>query len=117
MKANIKDRSEGCPIGIISHKEMIMKNVLLAVLAMLVSATSLADQAQTQNPQQGDQAQKFQEHKQHMLDRMDQRIAALQKARGCVAQAQNKDAVKACLPEHGQGGHDRDHHNRDKGNS
>jgi len=97
-----------------------MKYVLLAVLAMLVSATSLADQAQTQNPQKGDQAQNFQENKQRMLERMDQRIAALQKARSCVAQAQNKDAAKACRPEHeheGYRGCDRDRKDHDRGKS
>ena len=85
----------------------------------LLPAAFAVDQKQPQTEQKGDTAQKFQEHKQRMLERIDQRIAALQKARGCVAQAQNKDAVKACRPEHGDGDHDRDrdHHDRDRSKS
>ncbi len=91
-----------------------MKNVLFAVLVMLVSVAFAADQKQPQTEQKGDQAQKFQEYKQHMLERIDQRIAALQKARNCVAQAQDKESFKACRPEHGDGDHYRDHHDRDR---
>ncbi|MGH8754035.1 MAG: hypothetical protein ACREUJ_09240 [Burkholderiales bacterium] len=83
-------------------------------------AAFAADQGQKQTDQKGDQAQKFQEYKQHMLERIDHRIAALQKARGCVAQAQDKHALKECRPEHKhEGDHhrDRDHHDRDRDKS
>ena len=91
---------------------------IVFALSLLPTAYA-ADQKQPQTEQKGDTAQKFQEHKLRMLERIDQRIAALQKARGCVAQAQNKDAVKACRPEHGDGDHDRDrdHHDRDRSKS
>lgn len=97
-----------------------MKNVLIAVLAMLVSATVVADQKQPQTEQKGDQAQKFQESKQRMLERIDHRIAALQTVRNCAAQAQDKESFKACRPEHEHeahhdGDHDCDHHDRDSG--
>ncbi|HXZ96908.1 MAG TPA: hypothetical protein VEG37_07690 [Burkholderiales bacterium] len=85
-----------------------MIKAFFVAIAMLASTTALADQAQPQTGQKGDQAQNFQERKQHLLERMDQRIAALQKARGCVAQAQDRDAVKQCLPEH-EGYRDRGH--------
>ena len=83
-------------------------------------ATFAADQGQKSTEQKGDQAQaqKFQEHKQRMLELIDHRIAALQKARGCVAQAQDTHAFKECRPEH-EGDHDRDrdHHDRDRSKS
>ncbi len=95
-----------------------MKKALCAALAIFVYATVLADQGQKQPGQTGDQAQKFQEYKQRMLDHMDKKIAALQKARSCVAQAQDKESFKACRPEHEhEGDHDRDHHDRDRGKS
>jgi len=40
----------------------------------------------------------FAERKQHMLERMDQRIQAMQKARECLAQAQDEQAARACRP-------------------
>lgn len=74
----------------------------------LLPATYAADQGQKQTEQTGDTAQKFQERKQHLLERMDHRIAALQKARGCVAQAQDHQSLQACRPEHGDGDQIRD---------
>ena len=101
----------------------MLKHIVFALgivfsLSLLPTAFA-ADQKQPQTEQKGDTAQKFQDNKQRILERMDQRIAALQKARGCVAQAQNKDAVKACRPEHGDGGHgcDREYHDRDRSRS
>ena len=104
----------------------MLKNIVFTLstvfaLALLPAAFS-ADQKKPQTEQKGDQAQaqKFQEYKQHMLERIDHRIAALQKARGCVAQAQDKHALKECRPEHEhEGDHhrDRDHHDRDRDKS
>ena len=94
--------------------------MVFALSLLLLPAAFAVDQKQPQTEQKGDQAQKFQENKQRILERMDQRIAALQKARSCVAQAQNKDAAKACRPEHEHEGcqdRDRDHHDRDRGKS
>ncbi|HUL40679.1 MAG TPA: hypothetical protein VLV32_02050 [Burkholderiales bacterium] len=93
-----------------------MHKVIFVVLAMFMSGAVLA---QTQPPaaQQPNQAQNFQERKQHILERMDQRIAALQKARDCVSQAQDKDAVKACFPKR-EGHHDGgNYHDRGQGNN
>ncbi|HMJ49924.1 MAG TPA: hypothetical protein VK440_05105 [Burkholderiales bacterium] len=87
-----------------------MVKAFFIVMAMLISTLALADQAQPQTGQKGSQPQNFQEHKQHMLDRMDKRIAALQQARSCVSQAQDRDAVKQCFPKHEghrEHGHDR----------
>ena len=101
----------------------MLKHIVFAlgiVFALsLLPAAFAVDQKQPQTEQKSDTAQKFQEHKQHMLERIDHRIAALQKAKSCVAQAQNKDAIKACRPEHGDGDHDRDrdHHDRDRSKS
>ena len=97
--------------------------MLSAVFALsFLPAAFAADQGQKPTEQKGDQAQaqKFQEHKQHMLERIDHRIAALQKARGCVAQAQDKHALKECRPEYeheGDHDRDRDHHDRDQSKS
>jgi hypothetical protein len=99
----------------------MLKHIVFAlgiVFALsLLPAAFAVDQKQPQTEQKGDTAQKFQEHKQHMLERIDHRIAALQKAKSCVAQAQNKDAIKACRPEHGDGDHDRDRDHRDRDRS
>lgn len=99
-------------------KHIVFTLGIVFALSLLPAAFAV-DQKQPQTEQKGDTAQKFQEHKQHMLERIDHRIAALQKAKSCVAQAQNKDAIKACRPEHGDGDHDRDrdHHDRDRSKS
>jgi hypothetical protein len=82
----------------------------------LMSTAFAADQGKQPTDQKDDQA-KFQEKKQHLLDNLDRKIAGLQKARSCVAQAQNKDGLKDCRPEREhEGGRDRDH-DRDRGKS
>jgi len=83
----------------------------------LLPAAYAADQKQPQTEQKGDQAQKFLEKKQHLLERIDHRIAALQKARSCAAQAQDHKSLQACRPERGDHDRDRDHHDRDRSKS
>ena len=98
-------------------KNLVFTFSTVFALALLPAAFS-ADQCKQPTEQKGDQAQaqKFQEHKQRMLEHMDKKIAALQKARGCVAQAQDKNALKGCRPEHEhEGDRDRDHYDRDRG--
>ena len=99
-------------------KHIVFTLSTIFALSFLPAAFA-ADQGKQPTEQKGDQA-KFQEKKQHYLERIDQRIAALQKYRGCVAQAQDKNALKGCRPEHEheyEGDHDRDHHDSDRGKS
>ena len=97
--------------------------MLSTVFALsFLPAAFAVDQGKQPTEQKGDQAhaQKFQEHKQRMLEHLDKKIAALQKARGCVAQAQDTHALKECRPEHeheADHDRDRDHHDRDRSKS
>jgi CHASE1-domain containing sensor protein len=71
-----------------------MNKILLAVLAMLLFAAAYAGQDEAQG-------QKFQEVKNRLLDRLDQRIDALQKAKDCVEKAQDAQALRDCRPDRG----------------
>ncbi|HZR70106.1 MAG TPA: hypothetical protein VFB01_13740 [Burkholderiales bacterium] len=74
---------------------MTKKTIALALA--LIGATSAA-WAQDK-PAEGKPS--FAERKQHMLERMDQRIQMMQKARECLAQAQDDPAARACRPHRG----------------
>jgi hypothetical protein len=72
----------------------VNKNVNAIALALaLAGATGLAV-AQQGKPADGKPS--FADRKQHMLERMDQRIQSMQKARDCLAQAQDEQAARAC---------------------
>ncbi|HEY6862438.1 MAG TPA: hypothetical protein VI319_00950 [Burkholderiales bacterium] len=73
------------------------KKAIILVLALAGASTVATAQ---QPPPQGKPT--FEERKQHMLERMDQRIQAMQKARDCLAQAQDQQAARACR-QHGPG--------------
>jgi hypothetical protein len=77
-----------------------MRKTLFVALALTGAATAFAQQG---NPpaDAGKGQPSFAERKQHMLDRMDQRIAQMQKARDCLANAQDETAARACRPAHG----------------
>ena len=81
-----------------------MKKALYLALALI--GTSTAAFAQQGNPPApGDKGgQSFEQRKQQILQRMDERIQALQKNRDCLAQAQDDKAARACRPERRQRG-------------
>jgi hypothetical protein len=73
-----------------------MNKKAIALALALAGATTVA-MAQQGKPADGGKApQNFTERKQHMLERMDQRIQAMQKARECLAQAQDEQAARGC---------------------
>ena len=76
------------------------KKTIALVLALVgTSGVALAQQGK---PADGGKApQSFADRKQHMLERMDQRIQAMQKARDCLAQAADEQAARACRPARG----------------
>jgi hypothetical protein len=77
-----------------------MRNTLFAALALMGAATAFAQQGNP--PADSGKAQpSFAERKQHILERMDQRIAQMQKARDCLANAQDENAARACRQTHG----------------
>lgn len=84
-----------------------MKRILIA-LVIALPAAAFAQQGQ---PPQGGPVQvdpqKFQERKDRILQGIDRRIDALQQAKSCVQQAQDRAALRACRPERrerGRGG-------------
>jgi hypothetical protein len=80
-----------------------MKKALFA-LALMGAATAAFAQQGTPPADGGKGHPSFAERKQHMLERMDQRIQALQKGRNCLAQAQDETAARACRPAGKEGG-------------
>ena len=70
-------------------------------LALAIMGTTTAAFAQQGNPPAaGDRSgQSFEQRKQQILQRMDQRIQAMQKNRDCLAQAQDDKAARAFRPE------------------
>ena len=79
-----------------------MKNKARAIaLALALVGTSGAVLAQGK-PDSGKTPPPFAERKQHMLERMDQRIQTMQKARDCLAQASDEQAARACRPARGK---------------
>lgn len=80
-----------------------MKKALYLALAIL--GTTTAAFAQQGTPPAGAKSgQSFEQRKEQLLQRMDQRIQALQKNRDCLAQAQDDKAARACRPERRQRG-------------
>jgi len=73
------------------------KTIALALALALAGATHVA----WAQDKPADGRPSFAERKQHMLERMDQRIQAMQKARECLAQAQDEQAARACRPHRG----------------
>ena len=61
-----------------------------------------ATQVQGQ-PQQGQPSQRFEERKAEILGHIAQRLSELQQRQGCVQSAQNHEALRACMPERGEG--------------
>ena len=86
-----------------------MKNKLqaLALALALAGAGGVALAQQGGKPaDSGKTPPSFAERKQNMLARMDERIQTMQKARDCLAQAQDEQAARACRPSRGhEGGH------------
>jgi hypothetical protein len=80
-----------------------VKTTALALALALTGATTLA-LAQQGKPADGKSPQSFADRKQHMLERMDQRIQSMQKARECLSQAQDEQAARACRPHGGHAG-------------
>jgi hypothetical protein len=70
-------------------------------LALAILGTTTAAFAQQGTPPAG---AKSGQRKEQLLQRMDQRIQALQKNRDCLAQAQDDKAARACRPERRQRG-------------
>ena len=77
-----------------------MNKALYLALA-LMGATTAAIAQQGTPPADG---QNFEQRKEQMLRRMDERMQALQKARACLAQAQDEKAARACRPARQHGG-------------
>ena len=80
-----------------------MKNKVQALaLALALAGAGGVALAQQGKPAEGGKTPpSFSERKQNMLARMDQRIQAMQKARDCLAQAQDEQAARACRPARG----------------
>jgi hypothetical protein len=80
-----------------------MKNKVQAIaLALALIGTSGVALAQDKPAEGGKTPPSFAERKQHMLERMDQRIQTMQKARDCLAQANDEQAARACRPARGK---------------
>jgi len=94
-----------------------MKKISFFIFAVILSAPVFAQQQNGQQggPQggQGQNQQQFQEHKQKMLERMNDRLEKIQNRINCVQQAQNRQALKACLPQ-GQGNQNNQNNQRNK---
>jgi hypothetical protein len=78
-----------------------MNKKAIALALVLAGATTVAF-AQQGKPAEGKPS--FADRKQHMLERMDQRIQSMQKARDCLAQAQDEQGARACRPARGPHG-------------
>ena len=74
-----------------------MNKKAIALALALAGATSVA----WAQDKPADGKPSFAERKQHMLERIDQRIQAMQKARECLAQAQDEEAARACRSHRG----------------
>ena len=85
-----------------------MNKKAIALALALAGATTVALAQQGGPADTGKTPPSFADRKQHMLERMDQRIQAMQKARDCLAQAQDEQAARACRPHRGprQGAHE-----------
>ena len=82
-----------------------MNTKAIALALALAGATTVAWAQQQGKPADAGKApQSFADRKQHMLERMDQRIQAMQKARECLAQAQDEQAARACRAHGPRGG-------------
>ncbi|GEM_PF-1535062 len=57
---------------------------------------------QEENGHQGN-GERFQEHKAEMLKRLNEHLAEVQKRISCVQAAANHEALRACMPERGEG--------------
>ena len=86
-----------------------MKNKVQALaLALALAGACGVALAQEGKPAEGGKPS-FAERKQNMLARMDQRIQMMQKARDCLAQAQDEQAARACRPARGHEGGPMEH--------
>ncbi len=96
-----------------------MNKQAIALALALAGATTVAWAQQQGKPADaGKTPPSFAERKQHMLERMDQRIQAMQKTRDCLAQAQDEQAARGCrqhgprggmhggMDKHGDAGHE-----------
>ncbi|MGB9152375.1 MAG: hypothetical protein WCD70_04725 [Alphaproteobacteria bacterium] len=86
------------------------KYVLLTAMVLALAAPSVA-WSQTapgggsnggSGQQQGGE-QQFQEHKSEMLKRLNEHLAEVQQRIGCVQAAADHEALRACMPERGEG--------------
>ncbi len=89
----------------------MLNKMMIAALAITVMTAGVAraeEAAGGEGPGGGGKGnpEKFQEHKQKILQKIDERIAEGQKRRACVAAASDVEALKACMPERGKGGHE-----------
>jgi hypothetical protein len=82
---------------------VVMKKALFLAFALMGATTVFAQQQGT--PPAGGDGKNFAERKAEILKRMDARLAQFQKARDCVQQAQDRDAMRACDPRHGKRGY------------
>jgi hypothetical protein len=81
-----------------------VKKTAIALALALTGATTVA-LAQQGKPADGGKApQSFADRKQHVLERIDQRIQSMQKARDCLSQAQDEQAARACRAHRPRGG-------------
>lgn len=92
-----------------------MFNKMTIAAVALVLMTSTAAMAEDGAGGGKGDGQNFEQHKAKILERIDQRIAEGQKRRACVAAAGDVAALKACMPERGEGGKGGKFRNRNKG--
>jgi len=71
-----------------------MNKAFYLALALMGAAPAVI--AQQGTPPAGGQT--FEQRKEQMLKRMDERMQMMQKARACLAQAQDDKAARACRP-------------------
>jgi hypothetical protein len=76
-----------------------MKKALYLALGMLFASSAFAQQNTPPAGAPGqERPQDFQQMKQRLLERMGRRIDAIQKAKSCVQQAQDAQALRSCRP-------------------
>ncbi|HEY6239619.1 MAG TPA: hypothetical protein VIW78_02145 [Burkholderiales bacterium] len=81
-----------------------MKKALFVAFALMGATTVFAQQG-TPPAGAGKDGQTFEQRKAEILKRMDARMQEFQKARDCVQQAKDRDAMRACDPRHGGRGY------------
>lgn len=85
-------------------RENLVNKKAIALALALAGATTVAWAQQGKPADAGKTPPSFAERKQHMLERMDERIQTMQKARECLAQAQDEQAARACRQHGPRGG-------------